>query len=321
MKDARAARKIVVIGTISDYTGNSDRTYVSVARQALAVADQVVFVGSRASKSLKARRHPQDHALQAFPSVEAAGAQLREFFRPGDLVLLKGIDHDHLDALIAARGTGKAQAGAPLTGSSIQAVVGLGNPALRHRDTPHNVGQAVLDSLARSLRAEWVREEHAVLARIELQGKIVYLIKPLTYMNVTGPMLSELARRLNFAPGQCILVHDDMDLPLGAVRVRMKGGDGGHRGVGSIQRAFGSDVFPRVKIGVGRPEQGRAADHVLTTFAPTEMPVVERACTEAARRVLGLLEIPAPMTHPPGQESARDNTATVGTAHEEAPRS
>ena len=109
MKNARAARKIVVIGTISDYTGNSDRAYVSVARQALAAADQVVFVGSRASKSLKARRHPQDDALQAFPSVEAAGAQLREFFRPGDLVLLKGIDHDHLDALIAARGTGEAQ--------------------------------------------------------------------------------------------------------------------------------------------------------------------------------------------------------------------
>ena len=103
-----------------------------------------------------------------------------------------------------------------------------------------------------------------------------------------------------------------MDLPLGALRVRMKGGDGGHRGVGSIQRAFGSDAFRRVKIGVGRPEQrGRAADHVLTTFAPTEMPVIERACTEAAQRILGLLEIPAPVAHPPGQESARDNTATA----------
>ena len=74
-----------------------------------------------------------------------------------------------------------------------------------------------------------------MLARIELQGRIVYLIKPLTYMNVTGPMLSQLARRLNFAAGQCVLVHDDMDLPLGALRVRMKGGDGGHRGVGQYR--------------------------------------------------------------------------------------
>jgi UDP-N-acetylmuramoyl-tripeptide--D-alanyl-D-alanine ligase len=322
MKDARAGRKIVVIGTISDYTGNSDRAYVSVARQALAAADQVVFVGSRASKSLKARRYPHDDALQAFPSVEAACAQLHDFFRQGDLVLLKGINHDHLEALIGARSTGKARAGVPLTGPSIQAVVGLGNPGAQYRDTPHNVGQTTLDFLARSLRAEWVREEQVMLARIELQGRIVYLIKPLTYVNVTGPMLSQLARRLNFAVDQCVLVHDDMDLPLGALRVRMKGGDGGHRGVRSIQRVFGSDALRRVKIGVGRPEQkGRAAAHVLTTFAPTEMPVIARACTEAAQRILELLEIPAPMAHPPGQESARDNTATVVTAHEEAPRS
>ena len=77
-----------------------------------------------------------------------------------------------------------------------------------------------------------------------------------------------------------------------------------------------------MKIGVGRPEQkGPAAYHVLTTFAPTEMPVIERACAEAAERILGLLEIPAPVAHPSGQESARDNTATVGTPYEETPRS
>jgi PTH1 family peptidyl-tRNA hydrolase len=264
-----------------------------VARQALAAADQVVFVGSRASKSLKARRHPQDDALRAFPSVEAAGAQLREFFRRGDLVLLKGIRHDHLEELIAGRGAGEAQSGAPLAGLSIQAVVGLGNPGAQYQDTPHNVGQTVLDLLARSLRAEWVQEEQGMLARIELPDRIVYLIKPLTYVNLTGPVLLQLARRLDFAAGQCVLVHDDMDLPLGALRVRMKGSDGGHRGVASIQRAFGSNAFRRVKIGVGRPEQmARAADHVLTTFAPAQMPVIERACTEAARRVLELLEMP-----------------------------
>jgi PTH1 family peptidyl-tRNA hydrolase len=121
-----------------------------------------------------------------------------------------------------------------------------------------------------------------------LAGRIVYLIKPLTYVNVTGPVLSQLARRLTFAAGDCVLVHDDMDLPPGALRVRMKGGDGGHRGVRSIQSAFGSDAFRRLKIGVGRPDQtGRAADHVLTTFTPTTMPVIERACTEAAHRILG----------------------------------
>ena len=115
---------LVVVGTISDYTGNSDRVYVSVAQQALAAADQVIFVGSRASKSLKARRHPQDSALQAFPSVEAASAQLREFFRRGDLVLLKGVRHDHLESLISSRGTSEAESGTPRAEPSNQAVAG-----------------------------------------------------------------------------------------------------------------------------------------------------------------------------------------------------
>ena len=187
MKSARAVRKIVVVGTISDYTGNSNRAYVSVAQQALAAADQVIFVGSRASKSLKARRYPQDDALQAFPSVEAASAQLREFFRGGDLVLLKGVRHDHLEKPSPAEARARRNPARHAAEPSSQAVVGLGNPGAQYQDTPHNVGQRVLDSLARSLRAEWVREDQVMLARIELQGRIVYLIKPLTYVNVTGP--------------------------------------------------------------------------------------------------------------------------------------
>ena len=321
MRSATAVRKIIVVGTISDYTGNSDRVYVSVAQQALAVADQVIFVGSRASKSLKARRHPQDNALQAFPSVEAASGKLREFFRRGDLVLLKGVRHDHLESLISSRGTSETESATPRAEPSSQAVVGLGNPGAQYHDTPHNVGQRVLDSLARSLRAEWVREDQVMLARLELQGRIVYLIKPLTYVNVTGPVLLQLARQLNFTAAQCVLVHDDLDLPLGALRVRMKGGDGGHRGIGSIHRAFGSDAFGRVKIGVGRPEQtGRAAEHVLAKFTPEKLSVIDRTCSDAAQRILRLLEIPAPEASPPGQEASRDNPATAVTAHEHAPR-
>ena len=322
MKAARAERKVVVIGTISDYTGNSDRAYVSVARQALAAADQVIFVGSRASKSLKARRHSEDGALQAFPSVEAACAQLREFFRPGDLVLLKGIMHDHLEELISTRGTREAQGGAPLAEPSIQAVVGLGNPGAQYRDTPHNVGQTVLDFLARSLRAEWVREEQMMLARIELRGGTVYLIKPLTYVNVTGPILSQLARRLNFAAQQCVVVHDDMALPLGVVRVRMKGSDGGHRGVRSIQRVFGSDAFRRVKIGVGRPEREGSGGRARSEGIRADGNAGHRTCLHRGdKRVLDLLGLSAAMSQPSEQGSARDNTASVVTAHEEAPQS
>ena len=90
MKEAKARRKIVVIGMISDFPGNQTRKYVSVARQALDVADHVLFVGPRASKCLKAKSHPKNHALQAFWTVEAASEYLRDLLQPGDLVLLKG---------------------------------------------------------------------------------------------------------------------------------------------------------------------------------------------------------------------------------------
>ena len=127
MRSARAVRKIVVVGPLGLH--GELRSCVRLrSAEALAAADQVIFVGSRASKSLKARRHPQDDALQAFPSVEAASAQLREFFRRGDLVLLKGVRHDHLESLISSRGTSEAESGTPRAEPSSQAVVGLGNP-------------------------------------------------------------------------------------------------------------------------------------------------------------------------------------------------
>jgi UDP-N-acetylmuramyl pentapeptide synthase len=105
MQEAKARQKVVVVGTISDYSGNSDRTYVAVARQALAVADHVVFVGSRASKCLKARCHPQDTALQTFYAVEAASEYLHDLLQSGDLVLLKGSHGDSLGQIIKARKT------------------------------------------------------------------------------------------------------------------------------------------------------------------------------------------------------------------------
>ena len=92
-------------------------------------------------------------------------------------------------------------------------------------------------------------------------------------------------------PAECVLVHDDIDLPLGVVRVQVRGSDGSHRGIRSIFEAFRTDTFRRVKIGVGRPEQkDQLVGHVLTSFSPAELPAIERACAEAgdhAREMLG----------------------------------
>ncbi len=102
---------------------------------------------------------------------------------------------------------------------------------------------------------EWTREGQALVAQVERRGTTIYLIKPLTPVNATGPVLVPLAQRLGVEPPTCVLVHDDADLALGAVRGRLKGSDGGHRGVRSILEAFRTDAIPRVKIGVGRPRQ------------------------------------------------------------------
>jgi len=133
-----------------------------------------------------------------------------------------------------------------------------------------------------------------MVARVERRDQILYLIKPLTYVNTTGPVLSQLGHKLGFGPAECVLVHDDVDLPLGAVRVRMRGSDGGHRGVRSILEAFRTDAIRRVRIGAGRAEQkDQLVGYVLTTFSPTELALIDRACAVAGNQVLGLLGEPA----------------------------
>ena len=296
LQEARARRKIIVIGTISDYTGDPGRKYAAVARQALVTGDHVVFVGQNAAKVLKLKQHLPDGALHALPSVDAAQRHLERILAPGDLVLLKGSRADHLETLVHARvaspdaraPAGPGPAPAPV-GPPVRAIVGLGNPGERYERTPHNVGQRALDVLARSLGVMFAPDDEAMVARVDHPAGTCYLVKPLTAVNAAGPVLRRLAQRLGFAAETCILLHDDIDLPVGAVRVRMDGGDGGHRGVRSVLEAFESFAVRRVKIGVGRPAQGdHVARHVLDAFDPVELAAIDKACAEAAARALGL---------------------------------
>ena len=169
-------------------------------------------------------------------------------------------------------------------------VVGLGNPGPEYRDTRHNVGQRVLDLLARRLRASWRRDGSAVVARGQWRGEPVRLIKPISFMNESGPVVAKALRRVEAGPADLILVYDDIDLPLGIVRLRMKGSHGGHRGVRSVIEALGTQEIKRVKVGIGRPDQkDDVPDHVLTSFERDELPAVDAAVAEAAERVLALL--------------------------------
>jgi peptidyl-tRNA hydrolase, PTH1 family len=169
-------------------------------------------------------------------------------------------------------------------------VVGLGNPGPEYRDTRHNVGQRVLDLLARRLRASWRRDGSAVVARGQWRGEPVRLIKPISFMNESGPVVAKALRRIEAGPVDLILVYDDIDLPLGIVRLRMKGSHGGHRGVRSVIEALGTQEIKRIKVGIGRPDQkDDVPDHVLTSFERDELPAVDAAVAEAAEKVLALL--------------------------------
>jgi PTH1 family peptidyl-tRNA hydrolase len=170
------------------------------------------------------------------------------------------------------------------------AVVGLGNPGPEYRDTRHNVGHRVLDHLARTLRRPWAHEGRAFVARGVWRGNPVVLIKPISFMNVSGPAVADALRRASAGPADAILVYDDIDLPLGSVRMRMKGGPGGHNGVRSVIEALGTEEIRRVKVGIGRPDRkADVPDHVLSQFTDDELPMVEAAVEQAATRVLDLI--------------------------------
>ena len=169
-------------------------------------------------------------------------------------------------------------------------VAGLGNPGSRYQGTRHNVGQRVLDHLAPTLRATWRDEGWAQVARGRWRDETVHLVKPQSFMNVTGASIATALRRLHADPTDLIVVYDDIDLALGTVRMRMKGSHGGHNGMRSVIEVLGTDEIRRVKVGVGRPERkADVADHVLDRFRPEELAVIEDAVALAADRVLQLV--------------------------------
>jgi len=155
----------------------------------------------------------------------------------------------------------------------VKAICGLGNPGERYRFTRHNVGFRVVDLLA----DRWdltgqgqVRDGAAVLdaRRPEPLGRVL-LVKPMRYMNRSGGPLRAALRQTDVDPATDVLVvADDIDLPLGRIRLRRSGSAGGHNGLRDIIAAFGTDEFDRLRVGVGRA--GEAASHVLATFAPAE---------------------------------------------------
>ena len=152
-------------------------------------------------------------------------------------------------------------------------VVGLGNPGREHERDRHNVGWMVVDELARRHDGSFLSKFSGRLAEIRLDGLRLALLKPETYMNLSGSSLGAAARFYKAPLEAVAVVHDDVDLEHGRLQLRLGGGRAGHNGLRSIKQAFGSADFMRARVGVGRPGRGDrrpVADYVLSPFAPED---------------------------------------------------
>lgn len=171
-------------------------------------------------------------------------------------------------------------------------VLGLGNPGTKYARTRHNVGFLVVDRMASQSDVPIRRKKYrSVLGEWHAGGEIVLLAKPQTFMNRSGDAVREMFRYLKVSVRDLVVIHDDLDLPFGRIRIRPRGGAGGHRGVSSILEALGDENFFRVRIGIGRPPPGvDPTDYVLQNFSAEEAGELGSLVARAADAVRCLLE-------------------------------
>ena len=166
-------------------------------------------------------------------------------------------------------------------------VIGLGNPGAEYARTRHNVGAEVVELLASRHRARLKKsKERALTTEFRLGDTRVALAVPLTYMNDSGLPVALLVRRYGVRPDQLVVVHDELDLPVAALKVKSRGGLAGHNGLRSIVAHLHSDAFQRVRIGVGKPvSKDKGADHVLRKFSKAERAEIDVTVQHAADAV------------------------------------
>jgi aminoacyl-tRNA hydrolase len=336
LEAAQAPRKIIIVGTLSDYSGNAAVVYSRVASTALGVSAHVIFVGPMATLAFRAKRQENANRLHAFTTVKQAADFLASLLTQGDLVVVKGtVNADHLGriahnwlepiscwrmdcgknmpcstcgelrsvpqrnfrrqdvgppAIPVINPEKKASAPLPDYSGPFEVLVGIGNPGNRYQSTPHNVGFEVVDAMAEKFGLDWVASDDIALAHIKLEAKTLLLVKPQNYVNNTGKCLKWLSDALGFTAQDCILIQDDIHLPLGKLRFRTRGSDGGHKGVRSTLVTFQTDEFRRLKIGVAPSEELKsAADYLVTPFTTAAAATIEPAIKAAVDRLLSML--------------------------------
>lgn len=171
-------------------------------------------------------------------------------------------------------------------------VAGLGNPGPRYEPTRHNAGFMVIDHLADDLRAPyWKDEAGARTSSVRFEGADIVLVKPQSFMNVSGNAVSRLAERYEIPLDHLVVVHDDIDLAEGVVRVKSGGGHGGHNGLRSLHERLGSGEYLRVRVGVGRPP-GRQdpADYVLEPMSRSVAETLGATVALAEKAIMHIIQ-------------------------------
>lgn len=170
-------------------------------------------------------------------------------------------------------------------------IAGLGNPTKEYDKTRHNVGFAVIDTLADKYRIDVSEKKHkALCGKGVIEGRKVLLVKPQTFMNLSGESIRAAVDYYKIEPEDIIVIYDDISLDPGQLRIRLKGSAGGHNGIKNIITHLGTQEFPRIKVGVGaKPPRVDLADYVLSRFSPDEQKLMDEAFKEAAEAAVSMM--------------------------------
>lgn len=174
-------------------------------------------------------------------------------------------------------------------------IVGLGNPGRSYAHNRHNTGFVCLNHFARTHGIRFDKKQgKARIGTGEVAGNQVIVAKPQTYMNLSGQSVSRLTRKFNVRPDSLLVIHDDLDLPPGKIRIRQGGGSGGHRGIDSIISGLGSRDFVRLRVGIGRPDitasnEADIIDYVLSDFTPSEKQIIAQIMPKVSEAIISLI--------------------------------
>ncbi|MDE3088648.1 MAG: aminoacyl-tRNA hydrolase [Chloroflexota bacterium] len=165
-------------------------------------------------------------------------------------------------------------------------IVGLGNPGARYANSRHNIGFLIVERFARAHELDFARKRfNAQIAEGSVGGQRLLIAKPQTFMNLSGGAVGKLFAFYKVAPHDLLVIYDDLDLPLGKMRLRSRGSSGGHHGMESIIAHIGTSDFPRLRVGIGRPNPDADVDHVLGNFDAGERAIMDDTFARAVDAV------------------------------------